>query len=199
MVRGPSFSTPGERVQEGTPRAAEGDLVTQPTIKLTQDDIVEAIGFLLEAKGADADVGTIKFKMVRGRLSAVLEGQLAEEEDVDAAGVAPESESQHLSGAEVLELCVRLDQTSLCGAAARTTRETFDVFTNEEIPRGVDVLWIEGVGITRAPLERWWPDIRAKLKPAPDEEAAAAADILGDDEGGPLDRGEALGKALRDG
>lgn len=173
--------------------------MTQPTIKLTQDDVVEAIGFFLEAKGADADVGTIKFKMTRGRLSAVLEGQLAEE-DGDAAGVAPESESQHLSGAEVLELCVRLDQTNLCGAAARTARETFDVFTNEEIPRGVDVLWIEGVGITRAPLERWWPDIRAKLKPAPpDTEAQAAADILGGGDDGPIDRGEALGKALRDG
>jgi hypothetical protein len=48
--------------------------MTQPTIKLTQDDVVEAIGFFLEARGASADVGTIKFKMARGRLTAELEG-----------------------------------------------------------------------------------------------------------------------------
>lgn len=42
----------------------------------------------------------------------------------------------------MLELCIRLDQKELCGAAARTTRATVDVFTDEEIPHGVDVLWI---------------------------------------------------------
>lgn len=97
-------------------------------------------------------------------------------------------------------------------AAAVAQRDTIDVFTGEEIPKGSMCLWIADQGVTVTHPSEWPEDVREKTGvdvddpgfddfrvesrgvPAPSN---AAADILGGD-GGVMSRGDALGEAVED-
>lgn len=158
----------------------------QNVMKLSQDDIITAIGFYLEAQGASADVGTISFAFDgKGEVLATLEGEMAEEEVDD-------------------------DALHSDIAVARAQRDTTDMFTRQPILKGAPCLWIEGEGITAIhPVE--WPEsfkkeypltkeqlayLGKKLRKSGASEASTAADILGGDDEGPLDRSSALEQGL---
>jgi hypothetical protein len=169
-------------------------------MKLSHDDIITAIGFFLEAQGASADVGTLEFKIGPEGLYAELEGEPAEEEaepapPVEEAEPAPPVEC--LSHAQMLSLVDQLNVGKTFASVARASRECADTFTGDAIVHGEELVWIEGVGVTRAPLEKWPAELREKLKLEPSE-GQTAADVLGGG-GGVLDRSAALSSGIRKG
>lgn len=246
-------------------------------IELTYDDILAAIDYYLESRGASHDIGTLEFRVgTDGLLTAELGGDLAEEEDEkgwpEAAILAPDllheleqvarataqrdtvdvftgepvrkgspclwiagkgvtavhpsrwphgyadefemTESrletigrhlgvssarteQVLSHDEMLELCDRLGALGMHAAVAVARRASKDSFSGAEIVDGEELLWIEGVGFTRAPLEHWPEGLRKKLgEKESGSEAQTAADVLGGG-GEVLGRGDALAKGVK--
>jgi hypothetical protein len=170
-------------------------------IDLTHDDIIAAIGFYLEARGASADLGTIEFTVGAGGLSAKLDGELAEVEEARDEVVATPAEGavveEVLAEEEMLSIIDRINGAGMQAAFARAQRVSRDSFTGEELPRHASLIWIEGVGVTRAPLEKWPSDLREKLGIKKGSEARTAADILGGGGDGPIDRLDALSRGMK--
>ena len=164
----------------------------QNVIKLSQDDLINAIGLFLEGQGASGDLSTVSFAFDgSGEVLATLERAL-DDDEVEADG---------------------FDHATV--ALAKAQREAVDSFSGQKIPKGSPCLWIQDVGITVVhPVE--WPKEAKKKYPftrgqltylsrklgksgapkASSTEASTAADILGGGDAGPLDRSSALGDGL---
>lgn len=95
--------------------------------------------------------------------------------------------------------------------ACQVNRECEDFVTKAELPAGTRALWIEGWGVTKAPLAEWPKALARKLDQArpkkgrgggkarskPKSTASAAADVLGGS-GGALDRSGGLSGGVGD-
>lgn len=170
-------------------------------IELSNDDIIEAIGFYLEARGASADLGTLVFHIQidgmdgHATVNAQLEGELeeADQPQVYSPGQRPgERLAPHLKHSKM--------------AAALVQKDSVDAFTNEALPRGTEVIWFEGLGITAALPGKWPEKVRNEFDLSQadvrsiiqwlntSQEQQAAADVLGGD-GTVTDRGGAFGKS----
>ena len=110
-------------------------------IELGQDEIISAIGFYLDSRGASANVGTIKFAFDgKGEVLATLEGERAEPGEFD-------DDEDGGIGHETVH-------------TATTQRETVDCFSKEAILEGVQCLWIQAIGITVVHPVEWPEDVR---------------------------------------
>ena len=86
------------------------------------------------------------------------------------------------------------------GRPAIVQRDTIDVVSGEELPKGATCFWFQDLGVTRTHPDKWPEDLRAKYNPDPAlfPSTNVAADIL-DGDGGVMDRSDALEEAIGDG
>lgn len=157
----------------------------EKAIKLSQEEIATAVGMYLESLGTPADIETLEFALKgNGELLATLKGR-------------------RVSGPGA-----RFDQVWL-GVCSRPNLK--DLVTGNVLELGAPSLCLSETEHTIVhPLE-WTEELRGQFTFAPGAmeeirrwleartEASAAADILGGDDEGPMDRGAALEEGLGDG
>jgi len=109
-------------------------------IELDHEEIIAAIGFYLESRGASADLGSVQILVGEGGLSARLEGERADP-------------LQEVDGSD-------LDHDAV--GMARCPRDTVDVVSGEPLEEGAPCLWIDKYGVTAAPPDRWPEEVRQR-------------------------------------